>query len=332
MTVTETPTTAIRLQPAYADPAAVVAAIRGAAPYWPLARYAANDAERVATGADADTRSFVPPWFRMDFALGGEVLVEGAEVILDNPAFAAAADEVFGGGNVVVPDTVYVNVMAPTAFAFVPHLDVPAFRGARRDVLPVWFLKQMRASQLFEEHRIRLATAVSWFYDGPGGEFHYWPAGPDGPGAVERPPFDNVAVVADNEATFHGVAGLGDPARMPRSLTANAEMARHGDAHGAGEWVITEAGAEVDRYPDAEVRMTVSWKAEVYRDEAERAAVLDGADDLDLDRIVEVFLADLAERGLDHHRPPADHAAMLVDETWIRTLTAAYPDPPPKIA
>ena len=39
------------------------------------------------------------------------------------------------------------------------------------------------------------ASTLSWFYDGVGGTFDYWPDGIDGPMLSERPPFGNVALV-----------------------------------------------------------------------------------------------------------------------------------------
>lgn len=49
---------------------------------------------------------FTPPWFRQDFALGGRVLVDGAETILHNPLFVDAARRVYGAESVVRPTSV----------------------------------------------------------------------------------------------------------------------------------------------------------------------------------------------------------------------------------
>ena len=51
----------------------------------------------------------------------------------------------------------------------------------------------MGTSRLFEPERITMITAVSWFFDGPGGTFHYWRDGPTGEHREERAPFANVA-------------------------------------------------------------------------------------------------------------------------------------------
>ena len=149
-----------------------------------------------------------------------------ADLILGNPRFVEAAHGVFGPDVVVRPTTVYVNVMVPGPVSFVPHTDVPAFRGVTRDDHPVWLLGQMMNSGLFEQWRIKLATAVSWFYEGPGGEFHYWPEGPEGDHAVIGTPYDNIAVVADNERTYHGVAPVGVDEPVITGLTHDTLLHR----------------------------------------------------------------------------------------------------------
>ncbi len=316
------PMTALRLSPAWDDPEAVRTVVRGGGPFWPLARYAANDAEMQALGPRRAT--FTPPWFRLDFALAGTPLVDGASLLLANPRFRDAARTICGTDVFVRPTTVYVNVMGPTPFAFPPHLDVPAFRGFTRADYPVWILKVMKTSGLFERWRTKIVTSVSWLYDGPGGEFHYWPEGPGGPVAVESPPFTNVSVVADNETTFHGVAPLGPPdARMPDGLSVQSRLVR-----GDGGWDVCDAdGTEVAHFDDAEVRITISWKADVFADEGEASCADAGDDSLELERVVAVFADDLRSRGIDAGSP----ADPLRDETWIRALASTYRDAAPVI-
>ena len=131
---------AVRLQPAYDNPEDVLTVIRAVDPFWAIVKYAASDTETKALAGDGRKAVFVPPWFRRDFALHGEALVPGAEVVLDNPRFVDAARDVFGPRTVVVPTTVYVNVMVPGPVPFVAHTDVPAFRGFTRDDHPLWLL------------------------------------------------------------------------------------------------------------------------------------------------------------------------------------------------
>jgi hypothetical protein len=313
----------VRAQPAFDDPDAVLDVVRGGGPYWPLARYALNESERAAVGGDSGGGGFVPPWFRQDFALDGIPLVDDAGTILHNAAFISAAGRVFGEAVIVRPTTVYVNIMGPTSFPFVAHVDVPAFRGITRAEYPVWLLHQMQVSGLFDPWRIRLATAVSWFYAGPGGSFHYWPEGAAAPAVVESPPFENVAIVADNEHTYHGVSALGLPdAELPSHLTVAAELHRRNNG-----WVVVEGGEEVISYTDHTARVTVSWKAEIYDDQADADRIAEHTDDLDLATVVDVFLTDLHDRGVEAAAP----GDPLEDEAWIGVLTAAYRESAPRI-
>lgn len=315
-------TTATRLQPTFSDPDAVLSLIRSAGPFWPLVNYAGNDAEMAALGSKPPT--FVPPWFRQDFVRDGVPAVDGAELILDNPEFLSAAKKVYGENVIVKPTNVYVNIMGPTPFPFIPHTDVPAFRGFTRANQPIWFLKLMRNSGLFEEWRTKIATAVSWFYQGEGGDFHYWPDGADGAECVESPPFKNVSVVADNESTFHGVAPLGPKtAQMPEGVNSHSQLVR-----GDGAWnIIDSEGNVISRIFDDEARITVSWKADIYRDETEEHAVMNAIDGLTIEKITEVFLADLQKRGIDF---PQENAR-LENEEWVALLAATYPELPPKM-
>jgi hypothetical protein len=313
--------TAVRIKPAWDDPAKVVDLIRGAGPFWPLANYAASDAEMTALGREP--AQFTPPWFRQDFARESRALVAGAELILGNERFADAARELGGGSDAVVrPQAVYVNIMGPTPFAFPPHLDIPAFRGFTRATQPVWLLKTMKTSGLFEAWRTKIATGVSWFYDGVGGDFHYWPDGPNGPVAVERSPFANVSVLADNEFTFHGVAPLGPPgATMPEGLSRESRLVRNGSG-----WDVRDGeGAKQAHFDDKEVRITVSWKADVLPDAAAALSHDRGEDALTLETVVELFQKDLAARGIDVPEPTEP----LADQSWIGALASTYQDPAP---
>jgi len=313
--VSATPT-AVRLEPAWGDPDAVLDLLQRSGPYLPLARNAGSKAERRAVGA-VGANEFVPPWFRLDLAIDGQALVDDGDRILHHEPFVGAARQVFGGDPTVEPTTVYVNVMVPCSYPFAPHLDVPAFRGRAAGNTPAWFLKMMHASDLFEVERIRMATAVSWFFDGPGGDFHYWADGPDGVSSVERSPYGDVAIVADNEVLFHGVGPVGDlGAPSPTDLTLDAEI-----AHGDDGWTITD-GADDERravvtYPDAVVRITTSWKGRVYANEAEQELVASGAGDLSIE--------DCVGRLVDHHgiRPTGDDP--LADQAWIDAMAAACP-------
>ncbi len=313
---------AVRIEPAYEDPAEIVRIIRAVDPFWPIIRYAGSDKETAAMSGGQSKNVFVPPWFRRDFALHGEALVPDADVILGNPRFLAAAHAVFGEDAIVRPTTVYVNVMVPGPVPFVPHLDVPAFRGFTRDDHPVWLLQQMLHTGLFEPWRIKLATAVSWFYEGPGGEFHYWPDGPGGEQCTIDAPYRNVSVLADNERTYHGVGPVGtnaDP--VIQGLTYDSLLHRVD-----GGWEARNGDDAVHRAGDDQVRITVSWKAEIYDDAAHREQVEQHTDDLDLDRVVDMLLTEMRARGVDVDTPDDPHHG----EEWVAAVSSTFGRPSPR--
>src|SRR5690606_31684076 len=116
-------------------------------------------------------------WFRGDLAVGAQ-RVEGVEALLEHPRLYEAARRVFPGAE-LAPQLVYVNLNPPMPQVDPGHTDVPCFRGVDRHRVPVWLLVTMLRSRLFERWYVPTVTAVSWYYQGPGGGFRYWPDGPD---------------------------------------------------------------------------------------------------------------------------------------------------------
>lgn len=307
---------AIRLQPAFDDPVEVRSFVEEAGPFETLALAAQTKEERERSGRVRVP--FIPPWFRRDLATHGEVHVDGGQSLLDHAGYREAAARVYPGASIVEPTTVYVNVMGPAPYPFIAHIDVPVFVTASRRNCPVWLLHTMFASQIFEQERVRVATAVSWFFDGPGGSFHYWPDGPDNQAHTESAPFDNVAVVADNEAVYHGVGPLGPEAVAPlEDLSVDAVIEHDRKSE---QWTIQDPHP-VMTYEPSEVRITISWKAEVFTNEDERAARHEGRGaQLPIDDIVERFMEDLRAKGLD----PAEPGDPLHDPEWIDLITDTY--------
>ena len=301
------------------DPALVERLLVANGPYWTIQRYVASPAELAAVSRNADTqlRAGTLPWFRQDWAYG-KPLVAGVEPILENPRLIDAARKVFDA-RVVRPLIVYVNLMAPMRFAGEGHIDVPAFRGVDRTATPVWLLHQMGRCGLFARWQIDIATAVSWYYAGPGGAFDYWADGPERPPRRHAPPYTNTAVVGDNDFMFHRVAEIGAPeAGGPAQISLDALL--EPDRHGSGNWDITEDGRRVQRLPREAIRVSVSWKAEVFRDEASARVRTEGRDDLDLDTVVSRFVEDLSERGTPIARPKDP----LHDPDFMAALTETY--------
>jgi hypothetical protein len=77
-------------------------------------------------------------------------------------------------------------------------------------------------------------------------------------------------------------------------------------------------GSETERvrYSPEEVRISLLWRAMAFTD-SEAARVFDQhLDDLDTEKMVDVFLSDLADRGMDCQRPTDP----LQDPDWIEVL------------
>lgn len=297
----------IRIEPAFDDREQIRAMFERYAPYRALASYAP---EGIKDETNEEAERSALPWFRGDWALGGESLVEGADLILHNKKFLEAAKAAFGTSS-VYPEFVAVNINGPMP-ASPTHMDNPSFSGATRGDYPLPFLRVMGHSGLFEPWRVVRATTLSWFYDGTGGNFDYWPEGIDGPMLSEQPPFGNLAVCADTDRIYHRIGSIGDRgAELPR-MSAAAHIQPDGD----GNWVVLENGEVRATYPGHSIRFSVLWKAEVRNGDSR-------PDNLTLDRTMEIFTADLRHRRIDFHVP----CDPLSDTAWILMLQRIYIPP-----
>ena len=89
------------------------------APFHPLGGWFRNE-----------TAATLPLWFREDWVHAG-LRLPGSEAFLHHPGFVAASRR-FYGAEVVVPHTVYVNMMGPVAAHGPAHTDNPVFQGLDR--------------------------------------------------------------------------------------------------------------------------------------------------------------------------------------------------------
>jgi hypothetical protein len=296
----------IRIEPAFDDPGEIRSMFERYAPYRTLATYAP---EGIKDEAHEGAMRPVDPWFRGDWALGGEPLVDGADLILHNKRFLEAAKAAFST-SCVNPEFVAVNINGPMPTGRT-HVDNPSFYGATRREYPLPFLRVMGGSGLFEAWRVVRASTISWFYEGKGGNFDYWPEGLDGPMLSEQPPFGNVALCGDNDRMYHRIGPIGNGTEeMPR-LSASAKIQPDGD----GNWIILENGEVRATYPSRAIRFSVLWKAAVQDRES-------STDNLTLDRIMSIFTADLRHRGVDFQTP----SDPLADTAWILLLQRIYAD------
>lgn len=308
------------------DPGLVRGLVEHHAPYFPVQRYFASAEEMRALSDSADrtgrrdarTGMVVGPVFRGDWAYD-RPLVDGVEPLLGCERLVDAARRLFDA-ELVRPQIVYVNLTLPMPCGDGGHTDIPAFRGVDRTRYPVWLLVTMGRSGLFERWRVRMATAVAWFYEGKGGALTYWPDGPD---AMPRTllPRTNTALVGDNDVMFHRVEAVGGPDDdMVRGLTLDSELCFAGD----GAWEVRDARHVLARYPTSQVRVSLSWKAVVFRDAEEARLYDEHADDLSLPAVLATLRDDLAARGVAAPQP----ADPLHDPEFVAALTRTYHQAP----
>jgi hypothetical protein len=268
---------------------------------------------RLATGED--TREVLHTrtnYLRATYVMGVRIYAPVMCRLLNHPVLADAATRLFDRP-VVVPTEMFANVMLPGQELGV-HTDVPQFRGAARGRYPLWLLVVMQHSGLFEAWRIHLATAVLHLGRpaAPGGEFAYYPDGPDRPGvAIETR--HNTALVLDTDTVLHGVdrvGGADDPPDLPAGVTLRHREGRW-RLHGAdGDPLGEHAG-----WSSAELRYSISWKAQCFADEDERRVTRQHTDDLTYDLVMARLLDRLPTRAAD--LPPERLGRLLID-TYVR--------------
>jgi hypothetical protein len=312
----------VLVAPALDDPSALLRLVEARAPYWPVQRYFASGAEYAAlSGAGGAAAMPVAPVFRGNWAVDG-VPEPGIEPLLHHVPFVDAARRLFDAEQ-VLPQQVYVNLTWQLPFPQgAGHTDVPAFLGFDRSRYPITLLTIMGLSGLFEDVRLKIATAVAWFYRGRDGGFEYWPDGPDAPPALHEGDIDNTALVGDNDFMWHRVRPTGRlEDGMPR-LRLESELVREPDG-----WVIRDEARRVAAFPPEALRISLSWKALVFESDAERRRHVEHTGDIDLAEVLRRFGADLAARGVpvswpvDPVRDP-DVIALLARH-YVRYPTAA---------
>ena len=241
------------------------------------------------------------------------------DVLIANPNWFAAAREAFGV-TIIRPYHVNLNINGP-APAGPPHLDLPRFRGLDETNAPTWLLSTMSQSQLFVSWLVPIASGLMWFWTGEEGGFEYWPDGPANASRRVESPMWNTGVMSDTEAMWHRVRGFGSRSaqeRLANDLLASARI------HWTGSrWEIRQDGTVLDVLAEAETRISLVWKAYVFRDETHLASFEDSRYDLHLATVVDIFHVDLDERGIVAPRP----SDALADPDWRRLIEATYRTP-----
>ena len=306
----------IRIDGLLEDPSRVRTLLERHAPYAPVQRYLRSAAEYRNASGSAAQRQVIAPNFRGDWSFEGET-APGAELFLENETLIEAAGRLFDS-RLVRPFAVFSNLTWQLPFPQGDgHTDVPAFRGIDRRDYPTWLLTTMGHSRLFEAERIRIATAVAWFYDGEDGGFEYWPDGPDAPSTVHEGAIGNTAIMGDNDFMYHRVRPVG---RREDGFPLGLSLETRLEHRGGDGWAVVDGDRTLATPDFASLRVSVSWKAYVFRDEAERERVDRGADPLEIEDVWRRFYADLDARGVAFERP----ADPLEDEAFIDVLSREY--------
>jgi hypothetical protein len=251
-------------------------------------------------------------YFREEYAYGQRALIDGIEPFLHHQGFVEAAREIFGRP-VIEPAIVFANLMVPGQELAV-HTDVGEFRGCNRKVMPQWLIVAMHHSGMFEQWRMPIATAVSWYHDSDGGEFAFWPDGAAGDPVALKVAYDT-AIILDTDSVFHGVDRVAPSTPELAPLRPGMTL----DFAGDETWIVHDGDAEVVRYAWDELRFSISWKAYCFTDEHEQATWRAHADDLTMERVVATFVDDLRERGVVAGDPEVGpDLALTIIDTYIR--------------
>lgn len=304
-----------------AEPERIRQLARDNGPYFMPARYLfGGDAAENASGGTRKRdmeipAAFIGPVWRGDWCTRGNVLVPGTEDLLHDPGFTQAAKDMCQA-TVVVPEQVYVNLTTPMTGTAFSHIDIPEFVGRDRTNAPGWFLQAMGTSQLFEDVRITIVTAVAWFHRGERGYFRYWPNGRDDE-SVRHENMWNTAVVGDNDFMHHKVERVGpDNMGPPDGMTIDTTL-----EHDGAQWVVREDGTTLASYDGEHVRLSLSWKAKVYADVAAHESAMSGDRALDLEATLARF-ADALDEPLAASGPDALSSPEL--RTQLSSRWAGY--------
>lgn len=242
------------------------------------------------------------------------------DMFLHNPTWTDAARQAFGAG-IVQPARCLLNLYGPME-ELVAHTDLPTFRGFDPTGATKGLLSAMIHSQLFFDWMVPFASGLVWFYRGEGGSFLYWEDGTEAPPKIVHPPFWNTGLMSDNEAMFHAVSAVGSPQDRRRfgGLVRRSDLLLAVDEE---DWEIRrEDGRIAARLGPDELRISLLWRARIFRDEAHMESFEDTTYDLTPELIADVFLEDLARRG-EKVAEPGDP----FDPEWQAFLVKAYPPP-----
>lgn len=279
------------------------------APYTPLGGW-------YTPGSEVSDEPTSALWFQNDW-VHGDFSVEGSDLFFWHEGVIEATKK-FYDAQVVVPQSIYVNLMVATAEGGPAHTDNPRFQGRSRLNTPMWLLRSMLWSGLFDRWSIVQATSIWWMNDVEGGALRYWPKGPDAPPEDHVGKMANTALVGDNHGMFHQVGPVGPYDQGTRRVTPRAKLAPSSD--GGGDWEVTDRGDVQFRAPLEAYRVSVLWKADVYPNEEEQRRQC--ATSLSLEDVANIFNQDLSDKKADF-RFDVDR---LEDPNLATAIAQVYPE------
>ena len=306
----------------------VVAVIRREGPWKAIiAQHFASPEELVATLTGARSNSDKPPSFddfltanfRGYLAEGGLCFYPELEDVFYNQAFL---DHVRGywGVEYAQPTLMLFNIQGPSESHDTAHIDGTSYRGIVHENTPIWLMNLMVKTGLFNRWQKKMAQVITWFYQGNiGGGFTYWPEGPHLQPKRVPAPMWNRGVIVQNEMMYHRGESNGPVERRhPEGLAFHSLF--EADPDRSDGWQITTDGKVIQKIPAEEFRLLIHWGCEVFMDDEELKLTLDHTDDLTHDRVFDMIIADLRERG-ETFEMPSDP---LTDQKFIGLMTRVY--------
>jgi hypothetical protein len=293
----------VRLPRIFENPARLLQLIRQRAPYLSLAQY--HNMQDTLGGARAR------PVYRGHFA---------DEFLLQEPCLIQAAGAAFQA-QIVKPFKCIVNLNGPMGTGGI-HVDLPVYRGFAAPAVPVWLLMNMAYSGLFHAWLVPVASGLIWFWRGVGGEFEYWADGPQAAPQIESPPLWNCGLMSDNEFMWHGVrpTGTADERAQLRGKLNGCEKLHYA---GGAVWEIRDAARIAARLAEAQLRISLLWKAYVFLNEEHLRSFQQPAMDLTHERVAHIYRQDLTCKGVAVPKG----SDLLLDAAWRATLESTYRSP-----
>lgn len=218
------------------------------------------------------------------------------------------------------PMMMLFNIQGPAHCHDPGHLDGVNFRGLTHANSPIWLANTMGKSGLFKSYLKKMAQVIAWFYPGDlGGGFTYWPEGPLAQPKRLPSPMWNNGVLVQAEMMYHRPEANGPlDMRHPQGLAFNSMFGA--DPEVSDGWQITTDGKVIQRIPAKETRFLVHWSADVYEDFAELKKTMDHSDDLDHEKVFDIFIQDLRARGISFPMP----SEPLNDPDFVHLLAQTY--------